>query len=80
MASTEARLRTLIGDNLEVDGKPVDSNLALTDSLTNQGLSSMDLVSFARVVQGEFGVELTVDDCMRLKSLNELIEFIDSKS
>lgn len=80
MASTEERVRTLIADNLEVDGKPVDSNMALSSSLGDQGVSSMDMVSFARVIQSEFDIKFAVEQCNELKNLQQLIEFIDSKS
>ena len=80
MASTEARVRALIGENLEVDGKPVDSNMALSSSLGEQGVSSMDMVSFARVLQNEFGFKFAVEQCTELKNLGQLIEFIDSKT
>ncbi len=80
MATTEERVRTLIAKNLEVDGKPVDSNMPLSSSLGEYGVSSMDLVSFARVVQNEFGIKFAVEQCTELQNLQQLIEFIDSKS
>ena len=80
MASTEERVRKLIADNLEVDGKPVDSSMALSSSLTDAGVSSMDLVSFARVVQGEFNVTFTPEHCVELKNLGELIDFLEGQA
>lgn len=80
MASTEDRLRNLIGENLEVDGKPVDSSVDFSSGLTELGVSSLDLVSFARVVQTEFGISFAVEDCTELKSLAQLVEFIDAKA
>ncbi len=78
MASTEDRLRKLIGENLEVDGKPVDSSVDLTSSLVELGVSSLDLVSFARVVQTEFGIKFAPEQCTDLKNLGQLVEFIDA--
>lgn len=80
MASTESRLRKLIADNLEVDGKPVDSSIALSDSIQDQGVSSMDMLSFARAIQGEFSIKFAVEDCSELENLGQLVEFIDSKT
>ena len=80
MASTEQRVRTLIAENLEVDGKPVDSNMALSSSLGEHGVSSMDMVSFARVIQSEFGIKFAPEHCTELQNLQQLIEFIDSKT
>lgn len=80
MASTEDRVRKLIADNLEVDGKPVDSSLSLDSSLTDAGVSSMDVVSFARVIQDEFGIKFTVEQCSELTTIGKLINFLDSSS
>ena len=80
MASIEQRVRTLIADNLEVDGKPVDSNMALSSNLGEHGVSSMDLLSFARLIQSEFGIKFAAEQCSELQTLGQLVEFIDSKS
>lgn len=80
MASTEDRLRTMIAENLEVDGKPVDSNMALDSSFGDQGVSSMDIVSFGRLIETEFNIKFAVEQCAELQNLGQLIEFIDSKS
>ncbi len=80
MASTEARVRTLIAENLEVDGKPVDSNIPLTSSLTEQGASSMDLLSMARLIQTEFGIKFALEDCTELQNLGQLVDFIEAKT
>ena len=37
-------------------------------------------LSFARVVQSEFGIKFAVEQCTELQNLQQLIEFIDSKS
>ena len=77
MASTEERVRNLISENLEVDGKPIAS-VDLSSGLTDLGVSSMDVVSFARVVQNEFGVAFTPQSCVELQSVGQLIEFLDA--
>ena len=64
MASTEDRVRSLIAANLEVDA----------------GVSSMDIVSFARVVQDEFGVTIGLEQCNELKTLGQLIDYIDANA
>ena len=80
MASTEERLRKLIGDNLEVDGKPLGSDLDLNTNLSDAGVSSMDIVSFAKVVQDEFGIKFEPEQCTEIQSLAALIEFLDAKA
>lgn len=80
MASTEDRVRKLIADNLEVDGKPVDASMDLSSNLTDAGVSSMDIVSFARVIQNEFGISFTPEHCTELQSIGQLIEFLDASA
>ena len=74
MTSTEDRIRNLISENLEIDGSALDLNGGLTDA----GVSSMDLVAFAKVVAKEFNVAFTPDDCANLKSIRELIARLDA--
>ena len=74
MTSTEDRIRKLIGENLEIDGSTLDLNISLTEA----GVSSMDLVSFAKLVSQEFGVSFSPADCARLNSVRALIGFLDS--
>ena len=80
MASTEDRVRKLIADNLEVDGKPVDSSLGLGSSLTDAGVSSMDIVSFARVIQDEFGIKLGAEQCAEIQTLGKLVDYLDANA
>ena len=68
MASNEARIRQLVADNLEIDGQPVNLPSDLDVSLTELGVSSMDVVSFAKVVSQEFNITFTPEDCVNLKT------------
>ena len=77
-SSTEARLRNLIQENLEVDGQAIDLPEDLNYSLSEAGVPSTDLVALAKLVSQEFGITFVVEDCIRLKSVQELVEFIDS--
>ena len=80
MASNEERLRQLIADNLEVDGKPVDASISADSSLTDAGVSSMDIVSFARVIQEEFGVKFGVEQCDELKTIGQVIDYLNANA
>ena len=80
MPSTEERLRQLIADNLEVDGQPVDPSLPLSSNLTDAGVTSIDRVAFARVLQEEFNVRFAPENCAELDSLADLIGFLDTNS
>lgn len=78
MATTEARVRELIADNLEVDGQPLDPSLSLDSGLSEAGVPSMDVVAFAKLVAQEFNLAFSPEDCARLKTLRDLVEFIDA--
>ena len=52
MASTAERIRNLIAENLEVDGQPIALPDDLSISLQEAGISSVDLVAFAKIVEG----------------------------
>ena len=78
MASTVERLRTLIAENLEVDGQPINLPEDLNASLLEAGVSSMELVAFGRLVSREFNVAFSPEDCANINSVQGLIEHIDS--
>lgn len=78
MATTEARVRELIAENLEVDGQPLDPSLSLDSGLSEAGVPSMDVVAFAKLVTQEFNLAFSPEDCARLKTLRDLVEFIDA--
>ena len=78
MASTAERLRELIDKNLEVDGQPIDLPEDLNISLLEAGISSMQLVAFAKLVSQEFDVAFTPEDCANINSVQSLIEHIDT--
>ena len=80
MASTEERLRNLVSQNLEVDGKPLSADLDLNTKLLDAGVTSMELVAFAKVVQDEFGIKFEPEQCTELQSLSDLIVFLDAKA
>ena len=79
MAATAERMKQLVASNLEVDGKPLGPDFDLGASLADAGVSSMDIVAFAKVVAQEFNVEITRENCPTLNSLQELVEAIDAR-
>ena len=80
MASTADRLRSLIADNLEIDGQQIDVPQDLNVSLLKAGVSSVDLVAFAKLIAQEFSIKFTIEHCTSLNSVREVAEFIDSRS
>ena len=80
MASTEQRIRNLIADNLEIDGQPIALPDDLNVSLRNAGLSSIDIVAFAKLVAKEFNVDVAPEDCDNVESVRELVDWLDAAS
>ena len=77
MATTEARVRQLVSDNLEVDGQPLDLSDNLDTGLTELGVSSLDIVAFAKLVSKEFNITFTIEDCETVNTIQKLIDHID---
>ena len=77
MATTEERLRKLVDDNLEIEGRAQGTPLDLGSSLRNSGASSVDLVAFAKLVAAEFDADLTPEDCDNYSTVGELIAALD---
>ncbi len=78
MASTEERLRQLVDENLEVDGRAIGQELNLGGNLMDAGVSSVDFVAFMKVVVNEFGVSMDPGDCEGFQTLGDLIAFLDN--
>lgn len=80
MATIEERLRKLVDENLEVDGRPIGRELDASRSFADAGVSSVDLVAFMKVVVDEFNVELTPGDCENFQTLGDLIAHLDAQA
>ena len=80
MASTADRIKSLVSENLEVDGKPLGPVDNLDTSLSDLGVSSVDIVSFGRVVVKEFGISMSAEDCANIPTLSALVDFVNAQS
>ena len=79
MASTADRIRTLVNENIEVDGKPIDLPDDLDISLTEAGVPSTDVVALTKLIAQEYGVEFSPDQCAELNTLKKVVAYLDSK-
>ena len=77
MATTEQRVRQLVSDNLEVDGQPLNLSADLNTGLTELGVSSLDIVAFAKLVSKEFNITFTIEDCKTVNTIQKLIDYVD---
>ena len=75
MPSTADRLATLIADNFDSDDE-VNFNSDFSDL----GISSVDAISFFKLVNDEFDLGLAPEECSRFKNLSALVAFIDERA
>ena len=80
MPSTEERLRKLVDDNLELEGRPQGRALDLNASLREAGVSSVDFVNFTRLVAQEFNVEFNPEHCADVNTVGELVQLLESRT
>lgn len=80
MPSTEERIKTLINENLKVDGQPLNLPEDLNVSLADLGVTSLDVVAFGKTVAREFNVTITTEDCANVGSVRQLVEFINTRT
>ena len=78
MATTEERLRQLVDDNLEIEGRNAGDPLHMDYSLRASGISSVDFVAFAKIVADEFGLGFSTEDCDKYSTVGELIARLEA--
>lgn len=78
MATTEERIRKLVDDNLEIEGRTAGEPLHMDYSLRESGVSSVDFVAFAKLVADEFGVTFSTEDCAKYNTVGELVAHLEA--
>ncbi len=78
MAATEERLRKLVDDNLEIEGRAPGSPLDLERNISDAGVSSPDIVAFWKLVNEEFGVDISAEQFAELLTPAALIAYLDA--
>ncbi len=77
MVSVEDRVKSTIVNQLGVDIKNVKSNSSLIDDL---GADSLDIVELVMAMEEEFGLEIPDEDAEKIKTVGDVIKYIESKS
>ena len=80
MPSTEERIRQLVDENLQIEGRPAGQPLNLASSLRDTGASSMAIVAFMVKLVQEFNLEVEPEEFAQIADIRGLIEFIDSRA
>ena len=75
MPSTDDRLKQLADEHLDLGSDPdFDAHLG------EAGVSSVDAVAFFKVVNDEFNLSLSPQDCLQFKTLRLLADHIDARA
>lgn len=77
MVTVEDRVKSTIVNQLGVDIKNVKSNSSLIDDL---GADSLDIVELVMAMEEEFGLEIPDEDAEKIKTVGDVIKYIESKS
>lgn len=78
MPSVQERLRTLVEENLEIEGRAKGQPLVLTNTFADAGVNSMAAVAFLRVVMSEFNVEIPAEELAQLSNLQGLVDYLEA--
>lgn len=77
MATTSERLVKLLDENIEIEGRSIGDPLDLDKNITESRVASADLVALWRLVNEEFGVEISREQFAELLTPRELIQHLD---
>lgn len=78
MATTSERLSKLLDDNIEIEGRNAGDPLDLDKNITDSGVASADVVALWRLVNEEFGVEISREQFADLLTPRDLVAHLDS--
>lgn len=78
MATTEERLRKIVDDNLEIEGRAAGTPLDMGRSIADGGVPSPDIVAFWRLVNEEFSVDIPAEQFAELLTPSDLVAYLDS--
>ena len=78
MATTEERLRKIVDDNLEIEGRAPGTPLDLERNFADAGVPSPDIVAFWKLVNEEFGVDISAEQFAELLTPSDLVAHLDA--
>ena len=80
MSTTEERLRKLVDDNLEIEGRTAGEPLDPARNIAEAGVPSPDIVAFWKLVNEAFGVDISAEEFAGLLTPGALIEYLDANA
>ncbi|MDE0700544.1 MAG: acyl carrier protein [Acidimicrobiaceae bacterium] len=78
MSSTEERIRAIVDQTVEIEGRDPGQPLDLSRNVAEVGVSSSDIVAFWRMVNQEFGTDISAEEFAELLTPQDLINHLES--
>ena len=78
MSSTEERIRAIVDQTVEIEGREAGQPLDLTRNVAETGVSSSDIVAFWLMVNQEFGTDISAEEFAELLTPQDLINHLES--
>lgn len=76
MSDTEARVKKIIVEHLNVDAEKV---VPAADLQSDLGADSLDLVELIMACEEEFGIEIPEGDEDKLRTVDDVVAYLDKK-
>jgi len=70
------KLKELLADQLSVDPSTITES---TDLIKDLGADSLDIVELMMTFEDEYGVEISDEDAFNLKTIGDIVAYIESK-
>jgi acyl carrier protein len=78
MSSTEERIRAIVDQTVEIEGRVAGQPIDLTRNVAETGVSSSDIVAFWQMVNQEFGTDISAEEFAELLTPQDLIDHLES--
>lgn len=69
-----SKIKDIVADILELEADSLDLNASILDDLGADSIAVMEIVM---ELEGEFDVEVPTDDILNLKSVQDIIDYIE---
>ncbi|MXY79897.1 MAG: acyl carrier protein [Chloroflexi bacterium] len=80
MASIEERVRKLVDESFEIEGRPIGRPLDLDLNIAEGGVSSANIVAFWKLVNEEFSVSIPAEEFAEMLTPRTLIDYLEANA